>query len=219
MVDVPFPVPARQTVHAVLPHTAYRRSSPAAFDFPGPQRPGRDDDPIETDRAQVIRGQQHLGHAPTPRPSAVAPFRQPQRQPTQSEVPDLAEQQSRVPVAEIPRPTAEEQVELPHDLLDRHQQPGPGGDRPDPIPGVPDRLACGPAGKEGQMRRAGSPPAHQPVVEPRKSSPSPPSTRCTMRVIDRIRSRACRTALRASSVWGSQRPEECGGTGRPGSGS
>ena len=29
-VSVPFPAPARQTVHAVLPHTAYRRSSPAA---------------------------------------------------------------------------------------------------------------------------------------------------------------------------------------------
>jgi hypothetical protein len=30
-VAAPFPVPARQTVHAVLPHTAYRRSSPGAF--------------------------------------------------------------------------------------------------------------------------------------------------------------------------------------------
>lgn len=28
---VPFPAPARQTVHAVLPHTAYRRRSPPAF--------------------------------------------------------------------------------------------------------------------------------------------------------------------------------------------
>jgi hypothetical protein len=27
----PFPAPARQSVHAVLPHTAYRRRSPAAF--------------------------------------------------------------------------------------------------------------------------------------------------------------------------------------------
>jgi hypothetical protein len=80
--DAPFPVPARQTVHAVLPHTAYRRSSPAAFDFPGPHRPGRDDDPIETDQAQVIRRQQHLGHAPTPCSATIAPFRQPQREPT-----------------------------------------------------------------------------------------------------------------------------------------
>jgi hypothetical protein len=29
----PFPVPARQSVHAVLPHTAYRRRSPPAFGF------------------------------------------------------------------------------------------------------------------------------------------------------------------------------------------
>jgi hypothetical protein len=27
----PFPAPARQSVHAVLPHTAYRRCSPPAF--------------------------------------------------------------------------------------------------------------------------------------------------------------------------------------------
>jgi hypothetical protein len=30
---VSFPAPARQTVHAVLPHTAYRRRSPPAFDL------------------------------------------------------------------------------------------------------------------------------------------------------------------------------------------
>ena len=53
-VSLPFPAPARQTVHAVLPHTAYRRSSPAAFGFPGPKRPGRDDDPIKADQAQVV---------------------------------------------------------------------------------------------------------------------------------------------------------------------
>src|SRR3954447_21313601 len=29
----PFPAPARQSVHAVLPHTAYRRRSPAVFGF------------------------------------------------------------------------------------------------------------------------------------------------------------------------------------------
>jgi hypothetical protein len=54
--DVPFPVPARQTVHAVLPLTAYRRSSPAAFGFPGAHWPGWDDDSIEADQAQVVRG-------------------------------------------------------------------------------------------------------------------------------------------------------------------
>jgi hypothetical protein len=29
--SVPFQLPPRQTVHAVLPHTAYRRRSPPAF--------------------------------------------------------------------------------------------------------------------------------------------------------------------------------------------
>ena len=37
-ISAPFPAPACQTVHAVLPHTAYRRSSPAAFSV---SRPGR----------------------------------------------------------------------------------------------------------------------------------------------------------------------------------
>jgi hypothetical protein len=31
--SAPFPAPARQSVHAVLPHTAYRRRSPPAFSF------------------------------------------------------------------------------------------------------------------------------------------------------------------------------------------
>ncbi len=63
MAGAPFPASARQTVHAVLPHTAYRRSSPAAFDFLGPERSGWDGDPIEADQAQVIHRQQDLGHA------------------------------------------------------------------------------------------------------------------------------------------------------------
>ena len=33
---------------------AYRRSSPAAFDFPGPKGPGRDDDPIKANQPQVV---------------------------------------------------------------------------------------------------------------------------------------------------------------------
>lgn len=53
----PFPVPARQTVHAVLPHTAYRRSSPAVFGLPAPvpEGPGRDDGSMKAGQAQVIR--------------------------------------------------------------------------------------------------------------------------------------------------------------------
>src|SRR3954463_10260981 len=33
LIGAPFPAPAHQSVHAVLPHTAYRRRSPAAFDL------------------------------------------------------------------------------------------------------------------------------------------------------------------------------------------
>ncbi len=33
LIGAPFPAPARQSVHAVLPHTAYRRRSPPAFGF------------------------------------------------------------------------------------------------------------------------------------------------------------------------------------------
>jgi len=53
----PFPVPARQTGHAVLPHPAYRRSSPAVFGLPAPvpEGPGRNDDSIEAGQSQVIR--------------------------------------------------------------------------------------------------------------------------------------------------------------------
>src|SRR3954454_21064729 len=36
----PFPPPARQTVRAVLPHTAYRRRSPPAFGVPRQARKG-----------------------------------------------------------------------------------------------------------------------------------------------------------------------------------
>src|SRR3954463_15076335 len=32
-ISAPFPAPPRQSVHAVLPHTAYRRRSPAVFGF------------------------------------------------------------------------------------------------------------------------------------------------------------------------------------------
>ena len=55
LIAAPFPVPARQTVHAVLPHTAYRRSSPSAFGLPAPglEGPGRDDGSIKDDQAQL----------------------------------------------------------------------------------------------------------------------------------------------------------------------
>src|SRR5215469_14012019 len=53
----PFPAPARRTVHAVLPHTALRRSSPPAFGRcpPGPERPGGDDGSAQGDQPEVVR--------------------------------------------------------------------------------------------------------------------------------------------------------------------
>jgi hypothetical protein len=58
----PFPVPARQTVRAVLPHTAYRRSSPTAFGLPTPvpEGSGRNDGSIEADQAHPVGRQEHL---------------------------------------------------------------------------------------------------------------------------------------------------------------
>src|SRR5215216_3480845 len=52
----PFPVPARQTVRAVLPHTAYRRFSPAVFDLavPVPEGSWRNDGSIEADQAHPV---------------------------------------------------------------------------------------------------------------------------------------------------------------------
>jgi pimeloyl-ACP methyl ester carboxylesterase len=52
----PFPAPARQTGHAVLPHPAYRCSSPGGIRSapPVPKWSGRNDGSIEADQAQVI---------------------------------------------------------------------------------------------------------------------------------------------------------------------
>ena len=72
----PFPVPARQTVHAVLPHTAYRRSSPAAFGpllaTPVPEGSGRNDGSIEADQAHLVGRQEQLFQSPSPGSSTVA---------------------------------------------------------------------------------------------------------------------------------------------------
>ena len=50
--------PPHRSVHAVLPHTALRRSSPSAFGSfpsPGPVGPGRDDGSGEVDQAHAVR--------------------------------------------------------------------------------------------------------------------------------------------------------------------
>src|SRR4029450_1883769 len=172
----PLPAPPRQTVRAVLPHTAYRRSSPATFGLaaPVPEGSGRNDGPIEADQAHPAGRQEHLFEAPSPGSSAVALLGQPDREPLEGVVPDLAEDPGGVAVAEVVRPAAQEQVEVPDDVLDRHPQPLPAGDLPDPVAGSLDGLACRPASKEGQMRRPCGPPAHQPMGTAQESEPSPP---------------------------------------------
>src|SRR4051794_41819399 len=57
--SAPFPAPARQSVHAVLPHTAYRRRSPAGFGLspPGLAGPGGETVPVKAARANPVRGE------------------------------------------------------------------------------------------------------------------------------------------------------------------
>src|ERR1035438_10342803 len=79
-----------------------------------------------------------------PRPPAVAPVAflgQPEPQPPECVVPDLAEDTSRVSVAEVPGPPVQEHVEFRDDDLGWQQQPFPAGDLPDPVAGVLGRLA------------------------------------------------------------------------------
>ena len=52
-----FPPAPHRSVHAVLPHTAHRRSSPSAFGSltPGPVRPGRGDGSVQADQSIAVR--------------------------------------------------------------------------------------------------------------------------------------------------------------------
>jgi hypothetical protein len=104
----PFPVPARQTVRAVLPHTAYRRSSPAVFGLAAPvsEGSGRNDGPIEADQAHPVGRQEQLFEAPSPGSSPVALLGQPDREPLEGVVPDLAKDAGGVAVAESGRELA-----------------------------------------------------------------------------------------------------------------
>ena len=162
----------RSLVGCSLPHTAYRRSSPAAFGFQARNGLGGTTIPSRLIRPRWFSESQHLGHPPTPSSAAFAPFGQPQREPGQGIVPDLAEHQCGVAEAEIPRPSAQEQVEFLHDPLDRHQQTGSGGDRPNPMPArVGTRLTRRPTTEEHQVRRPGVRPRTSRLWKPRKSTP------------------------------------------------
>src|SRR5213078_1820606 len=103
--------PARRSGHAVLPHPAHRLPSPAVFGWgpPGPVGPGWDDDAIEGDQAERAGRPVDLGEAPGP--AAVMPLRDEQREPHQRVAPDLVERAGGVPVTEIARPAAQEEVD------------------------------------------------------------------------------------------------------------
>jgi len=121
----PFPAPARRTVHAVLPHTAHRRPSPAVFGNkrpPGPIRPGSDDEPVEVDQAEMVRRLAYVTQPPTP--TLAMEVGHEDRQSLERMAHDLVEGTGRVPDPEEPSPTAQEPVEAPDDFFDRHQQPG-----------------------------------------------------------------------------------------------
>jgi hypothetical protein len=94
------------------------------------------------------------------------PFGDHDRQPFQRILPDLAEVAGRVAVLEIPRPAAQEVVDVLHDPLHRQQQPGPVRELPDPVSGVLHGLVRGPARQEGDLLRPGPHPrAHQPMMK------------------------------------------------------
>ena len=78
---------------------------------------------------------------PTPAVTPVASLGQPEPEPPEGVVPDLAEDAGRVSVAEVPGPAAQERVEFCDDDLGRHQQPFPAGDLPDPVAGMLGSLA------------------------------------------------------------------------------
>jgi hypothetical protein len=109
------------------------------LDPPGLVGPGCDDDAIEGDQAEIVGRSVELIEAPSP--AALVPLGHEQGQPHQRILSDLAEGVGGVPVPEIARPAAQEQVDVSHDFFDRCGQPGPHGHKPDAVSGVLHRLA------------------------------------------------------------------------------
>ncbi len=104
--------PARRTGHAVLPHPAHRRPSPAVFDRspPGPVRPGSDDDSVEVDQSERVARSVDLGESPGP--AAFVPLREEQGEAHLGVLPDLVERMGRVAVPKEPSPAAQENVDI-----------------------------------------------------------------------------------------------------------
>ena len=85
---------------------------------------------------------------------------------------DLVEYPGRVPETEVPGPATEEEVDLPHHLFDRRNEPGPHREKANAVSGMLHRPLGGPTSKEYELAR---PPAwvraHEPMVKAEKIKP------------------------------------------------
>src|SRR5436305_5947213 len=139
--------PPHRTVRAVLPHTAHRRSSPAALRPSPPDLwPGGDGGSVEIDQPHAAGRGDELSPAVTA--SALVALSHEQREAFGRVAVDLGELDRGVSVAKVLREAAQEDVDLPDDLLDRTQQPAAVRQFTDPVAGLLHLLACRPAGKE-----------------------------------------------------------------------
>jgi hypothetical protein len=123
------------------------------------------------------------GACPNPRTAVACPSWTAATRPCVGVVPDLAEDPGRVAIAERPSPSTEKAVEVSNDVLGRHQQPLPVGDLPDPVAGSLVALREGQRARKVRCADLGVRPRTSRWWKPRKSIPSPPSVRCTMRVL------------------------------------
>src|SRR3954447_21848933 len=117
------------------------------LDPPGPIGPGCDDDAIEGDQAELVGRSVELSEAPGP--AALMSLAHQQGHPHQRLASDLGEGGGGVPVPEIARPAAQEQVDVPHDFFDRSGQPSPHRHEPDAVSGVLSRPARRPPAQGG----------------------------------------------------------------------
>src|SRR5262249_1354041 len=87
-----------------------------------------------------------------------------ERQPFQRVVPDLAEAAGRMAVAEVPRPTPQENVEILDHRFDTEPQPRPDRESTDPVAATLHRLVRGPASQESDTALAPHAPRPYPLV-------------------------------------------------------
>ena len=102
---------------------------------PRPVGSWRDDGSVEVDQPEAVRRlvDDDLHAVP---PAAFVALADEPREAVDRVVVDLVEGPVGVSVSEVARPTAQESVEVLHDVLDRYQQPAPVGDLPDPVAGT-----------------------------------------------------------------------------------